>query len=69
MTTGLVTVDENDGLTETIETMQSASVRRLPVVDDEGKFVGTLSFDDVVVPLTVEFDDLQEIVKPQSPRF
>jgi CBS domain-containing protein len=69
MTTGLVTVNENDGVTETIEAMQSASVRRLPVVDDQGELVGILSFDDVVVLLTEEFDDLQEIVKTQSPRF
>jgi CBS domain-containing protein len=69
MTTGLVTVNENDGVTETIEAMESASVRRLPVVNDAGELVGILSFDDVVVLLTEEFDDLQHVLKTQSPRF
>jgi CBS domain-containing protein len=69
MTTGLVTVNENDGVTETIEAMQSASVRRLPVVNDAGELTGILSFDDVVVLLSEELDDLGEVLKTQSPRF
>jgi CBS domain-containing protein len=69
MTTSVVTVHRDDGIAETIETMQSSSVRRLPVVDDDGELVGILSIDDIVVMLTDEFDDLQDVLKSQSPRF
>ena len=39
----------DDALKDALETMQSAQLRRLPVVDDEGVLHGILSINDVVL--------------------
>lgn len=38
-----------DSIKDALETMQSAQLRRLPVVDDEGTLHGILSINDVVL--------------------
>jgi len=48
MSTPVLTVDANADLTETIEAFGRHTVRRLAVVD-EGRFVGVISLDDVLV--------------------
>ncbi len=42
------TLREEEGFDRAIETMQSAGVRRLPVVDREGKLRGLISLDDII---------------------
>lgn len=69
MTTGLVTVHEDSGIAEVIETLSDAGIRRVPVVDDDGELVGIVSVDDVAVLLSDEIDDLTRVVAKQSPRF
>lgn len=69
MTTGLVTVHEDDGIAEVLETLSDAGIRRVPVVDDDGELVGIVSIDDVAVLLSDEIDDLTRVVAKQSPRF
>jgi CBS domain-containing protein len=39
----------DDRIEDALETMQSAQLRRLPVVDDDGKLHGILSINDVVL--------------------
>lgn len=39
----------DDSIKEALETMQSAQLRRLPVVDDDGVLHGVLSINDVVL--------------------
>jgi CBS domain-containing protein len=39
----------DDSIRDALETMQSAQLRRLPVVDDEGTLHGILSINDVVL--------------------
>jgi CBS domain-containing protein len=39
----------DDRIEDALETMQSAQLRRLPVVDDDGKLQGILSINDVVL--------------------
>jgi CBS domain-containing protein len=39
----------DDDIRDALETMQSAQLRRLPVVDDDGKLHGILSINDVVL--------------------
>lgn len=69
MTTGLITVHRDDGISETAHTMSEAGIRRLPVVDDHDNLVGIVSMDDLAVLLINELDELQNVVEKQSPRF
>lgn len=39
----------DDRIQDALETMQSAQLRRLPVVDDDGKLHGILSINDVIL--------------------
>lgn len=69
MTTGLVTLDETQGVKEAIDTMSDAGIRRAPVVDDDDELSGIVSVDDVAVLLSEEIDELTGVVEAQSPRF
>lgn len=44
----------NEDLDSALRTMQNKKVRRLPVLDDDGKLQGILSMDDVVVHAEVK---------------
>ena len=51
----LLTAHEGDDVYETIQVMRNEEIRRLPVVDDEGKLVGIVSQDDLYAHLSHEF--------------
>lgn len=69
MTETPVTVEMTDGVYETTETMAEHSVRRLPVVDDDGAVAGIVAFDDVVVLLSRELGHLEDVVLAESPPY
>jgi CBS domain-containing protein len=69
MTTGLVTVHEEEGVKEASDTLSDAGVRRVPVVDDSGELVGVLSIDDLAVLFADEMEDIAAVAAKQSPRF
>jgi len=48
MTTKLFTCREEDDLREAHDTMRERQVRRVPVVDDEGRLAGLVSLTDLV---------------------
>jgi len=48
-------VSEETRIEDALSLMRSGSVRRLPVVDRQGKLVGILSLDDVLALLAEEF--------------
>jgi CBS domain-containing protein len=48
MTENPVVINENALVTEAIEKMRLQNVRHLPVVNDEGKLVGMISFRDIM---------------------
>ncbi len=58
MSDELVTVSEQSGLLETIELMRQRGVRRIPVVDDEGRLVGLMASDDALEVIAEQLDDL-----------
>ncbi len=60
MTAAVTTVREDSGLFDCIRTMHDARVRRLPVVDSNGKPVGIISFGDLLGILSKEFGSLVE---------
>lgn len=47
MTCGVVTVPATAGRTEVIELLREHSIRRLPVVGDDGRLVGVVTLDDL----------------------
>jgi CBS domain-containing protein len=60
MTEALQTVSQNEGIYDGIRKMREAGVRRLPIVDDNGKAVGILSFGDIAALLAKEAMELTE---------
>ena len=69
MTRDPVTANEDTGVAELGEKMKRSSVRRIPIVDDEGKLTGIVTLDDLVVLLEGEMDDLAEVIKSEAPPY
>lgn len=55
-------VKEETGIFETIQYMRNKSVRRLPVVDKEGRLIGIIALDDLLTLLSEELDALAKLV-------
>ena len=68
MTEDPVTAEADAGLTETLESMRKAGVRRMPIVTD-GKLVGIITLDDLVVLLEQEMHDISDVIKAESPPY
>lgn len=62
----LVTVFEDDDVYETIQKMGLKGIRRLPVVDSDGRLVGIVSEDDVLEQLSREMATLATISQRQQ---
>lgn len=63
---GLVTVDQEQGVFETIEQMRKNGVRRMPVVGRGGGLVGIVSVDDVVQLLAEELGDIAKLISREQ---
>jgi CBS domain-containing protein len=64
----LETCFEHEGIFDCIRKMRSAGVRRIPVVDLQGRAVGILSYDDLVALLSQELFTLTGTIKPAARR-
>lgn len=53
---------------DAISQMSEASIRRFPIVDDDGKLEGIITLDDIIVLLATELDSAADIIQDQSPR-
>lgn len=58
----LFTIKENADIFEAIQYMRRKTVRRLPVVDEDGGLVGILTLDDMLVLLSEELLNLAKLV-------
>jgi CBS domain-containing protein len=61
MTDDLLTADEHDDVSVTIERMRLRGIRRVPVVGDGGRLAGIVSADDLLGFLAEEMEDLARI--------
>ncbi|MBA4142105.1 MAG: CBS domain-containing protein [Nitrosospira sp.] len=61
----LVTVKENVGIFEAVQYMRSKTVRRLPIVDENGGLVGVLTLDDLLELLAEELLAIAKLVSHQ----
>jgi CBS domain-containing protein len=68
MTETPVTVAADDGILTATNAMAEHAVRRLPVVDD-GKLVGIVTMDDLIVLLVAELHNLGHVVEAESPTY
>jgi CBS domain-containing protein len=59
MTEDLVVVNAHDEISELIDTLDAAGVRRMPVVEGE-EIAGIVTLDDIAVLLAVELDGIAE---------
>jgi CBS domain-containing protein len=67
MTPEPLTMPPDAGILELTERMDVESVRRVPIVDDNGIIVGIVTLDDLVRLLSVELDHLAAIIAAESP--
>jgi CBS domain-containing protein len=61
MTDDLLTADEHDVVSDTIERMRLRGIRRVPVVGEGGRLAGIVSADDLLGFLAEEMEDLARI--------
>ena len=52
------TLDRTDGIETALRLMRERCVRRLPIVDRDGRVVGIVTADDLIVLLSRELSDL-----------
>jgi CBS domain-containing protein/uncharacterized protein (DUF2267 family) len=64
MSEGVITCDIGADLDEVVRLMREQGVRRIPITEN-GRLVGLVTFDDLVVDGAVRLDDLQSIVTAQ----
>jgi CBS domain-containing protein len=59
---------DTDDISDTLLTMRTKGIRRLPVVSATGDLVGLLSFDDILEYVEEEVSDLARIVSRERRR-
>ncbi|QEY63120.1 CBS domain-containing protein [Metapseudomonas lalkuanensis] len=64
----LVTAGEKEDVFDVIGRMRHFSIRRMPIVDDQGLLVGIISVDDLLRVLAENLRDLSQLVGFQSLR-
>jgi CBS domain-containing protein len=64
MSESVAVVKISDGLFDCIRQMNNCHCRRMPVVDEQGKAVGMISFGDILAVLSKEFVTLVEANTP-----
>lgn len=68
MSTELVTVREDESLSDTLKRMSALGIRRVPVVNDRGGLVGILAVDDLVEQVCEELTDITKLIALQQKR-
>lgn len=66
MASNFATVKEETGVFEAIQYMRRKGVRRLPVVDNEGRLIGIVTLDDLLALLSEEFVALAKLVSGEQ---
>ncbi len=61
----IVLIQASQGLQQTLDLMESKGVRRTPVVDKEGKLVGMIALDDVMVAMIDRLESIAHVIKHQ----
>lgn len=67
MTSELQTIDMEDGFYDATQMMSEQAIRRLPVVDGDGRLSGILTADDLNELLADEHQQLADVIQAQRP--
>ena len=68
MNAPIVTVQENEGLLETLRVMREHKIRRMPVVTDAGTLYGIVTADDIINLLAAELSMMTGAIVEQPVR-
>ena len=68
MSPQLVSVQENEGVFETIRLMRVKGIRRIPVVNQAGGLEGIVSADDILDLLAEEMAELAKVAPREQAR-
>jgi len=68
MTADLVTVREQDGITDVLRLMREKGVRRVPVVSRSGALAGIVTIDDVLQLVAEEMDTFVRTLRTEHVR-
>lgn len=68
MSLDLVTAREEESLSDTLKSMCSRGIRRIPVVNDKGGLEGILSIDDLIEQVCEELTDITRLIAWQGKR-
>lgn len=64
----VVSAMEGTDVFEVLDTMSDEGIRRVPVVDEEGKLIGIVALDDILLLLESKLDTVTETIRSQFPR-
>ena len=64
-----VTLHEDDEAIEISRTIGEHNVRRIPIVDDDGKLTGIVTLDDLVATIGEQLDNVADTIEAQSPEY
>ena len=62
----LVTARADESPLQTLKLMRAKGVRRIPVVTEEGRLVGLVSFDDLLELVTEQLSDLTKVLRREQ---
>jgi len=65
----MITADTETDVFEAITQLSESSIRRLPIVDENGELAGIVTLDDILVLLVTELQTAVEVIEDQSPRY
>ncbi len=68
MSPQLISVQENEGIFETIRLMRAKGIRRIPVVNQEGGLEGIVSADDILDLIAEEMAELAKVAPREQER-
>lgn len=64
-----VTLHEGEEAMEISRTIEDHNVRRIPVVDENGKLTGIVTLDDLIATIGEQLDNVTDTIEAQSPDY
>jgi len=68
MSLDLLTIREDEGISEALKLMKGKGVRRIPVVNSDGDLVGIFTVDDMLELLAEELSDIDQLLGREQER-